>query len=186
MALLVGVSAAAGGSALAKEGKGRMYYRVGMRYAPSDLKLPPYDAGFVVVPLLVGWAIQAVADGLPAAEVGWRASILALFGRGAQLSDAGELGSQVVGQAARLRAGILNEGDLRDIIRASIDSTNSFNTDPARQEDGLRLRFPFDVAFDTSATDPRDWTVRYSRRNRWPKPRFSGSPAAGLQPIRGY
>ncbi len=33
---------------LAKEGKGRMYYRVGMRYAPRDLKLPPYDAGFVV------------------------------------------------------------------------------------------------------------------------------------------
>ena len=33
---------------LDKKGKGRMYYRVGMRYAPTDLKLPPYDAGFVV------------------------------------------------------------------------------------------------------------------------------------------
>ncbi|MEM6993321.1 MAG: alpha-2-macroglobulin family protein, partial [Myxococcota bacterium] len=33
---------------LDKKGKGRMYYRVGMRYAPRDLKLPPYDAGFVV------------------------------------------------------------------------------------------------------------------------------------------
>jgi len=33
---------------LAKEGKGRMYYRIGMRYAPRDLTLPPYDAGFVV------------------------------------------------------------------------------------------------------------------------------------------
>jgi uncharacterized protein YfaS (alpha-2-macroglobulin family) len=33
---------------LEKKGKGRMYYRVGMRYAPKDLKLPPYDAGFVV------------------------------------------------------------------------------------------------------------------------------------------
>ncbi len=33
---------------LTKTGKGRMYYRVGMRYAPRDLKLPPYDAGFVV------------------------------------------------------------------------------------------------------------------------------------------
>ena len=31
-----------------KQGKGRLYYRVGMRYAPRDLKLPPYDAGFVV------------------------------------------------------------------------------------------------------------------------------------------
>jgi uncharacterized protein YfaS (alpha-2-macroglobulin family) len=31
-----------------KQGKGRLYYRVGMRYAPRDLTLPPYDAGFVV------------------------------------------------------------------------------------------------------------------------------------------
>ncbi|MCA9706688.1 MAG: hypothetical protein KDK70_12625 [Myxococcales bacterium] len=33
---------------LTKTGKGRLYYRVGMRYAPRDLALPPYDAGFVV------------------------------------------------------------------------------------------------------------------------------------------
>jgi alpha-2-macroglobulin len=33
---------------LAKDGKGRLYYRVGMRYAPRDLKLPPLDAGFTV------------------------------------------------------------------------------------------------------------------------------------------
>jgi uncharacterized protein YfaS (alpha-2-macroglobulin family) len=33
---------------IAKQGKGRLYYRVGMRYAPRDLTLPPYDAGFVV------------------------------------------------------------------------------------------------------------------------------------------
>ncbi len=33
---------------LTKNGPGRMYYRIGMRYAPRDLKLPPYDAGFVV------------------------------------------------------------------------------------------------------------------------------------------
>ncbi|MBC8071297.1 MAG: hypothetical protein IAG13_23430, partial [Deltaproteobacteria bacterium] len=33
---------------LAKEGKGRMYYRVGMRYAPRDLTLAPLDAGFAV------------------------------------------------------------------------------------------------------------------------------------------
>jgi hypothetical protein len=33
---------------LAKEGKGRMYYRVGMTYAPADFKLPPADHGFAV------------------------------------------------------------------------------------------------------------------------------------------
>ena len=31
-----------------KEGEGRMYYRVGMQYAPSDLRPPPIDRGFVV------------------------------------------------------------------------------------------------------------------------------------------
>lgn len=38
----------AGDLVIAKEGKGRLYYRVGMRYAPSDLVLPPSDHGFVV------------------------------------------------------------------------------------------------------------------------------------------
>ncbi len=33
---------------LTKKGKGRLYYRVGMRYAPKDLELPARDAGFVV------------------------------------------------------------------------------------------------------------------------------------------
>jgi alpha-2-macroglobulin len=33
---------------IAKEGPGRLYYRVGMRYAPSDLVLEPADRGFVV------------------------------------------------------------------------------------------------------------------------------------------
>ena len=33
---------------LSKEGPGRLYYRLGLRYAPTDLKLPPYDAGFTV------------------------------------------------------------------------------------------------------------------------------------------
>ena len=47
------------------------------RYALGTLLLLGYDAGFVVVPLLVGWSIQAFADGLPAAEVGRRAAILA-------------------------------------------------------------------------------------------------------------
>ncbi len=31
-----------------KEGPGRLYYRVGMQYAPSDLRAPPIDRGFVV------------------------------------------------------------------------------------------------------------------------------------------
>ena len=33
---------------LSKEGPGRLYYRLGLRYAPTDLNLPPYDAGFTV------------------------------------------------------------------------------------------------------------------------------------------
>ncbi len=33
---------------LSKDGPGRLYYRLGMRYAPTDLKLPPYEAGFTV------------------------------------------------------------------------------------------------------------------------------------------
>ncbi|MDC0720403.1 Ig-like domain-containing alpha-2-macroglobulin family protein [Nannocystis bainbridge] len=33
---------------LQKEGKGRLYYRIGMRYAPTDLMMPPSDHGFVV------------------------------------------------------------------------------------------------------------------------------------------
>jgi len=33
---------------LSKEGDGRLYYRLGLRYAPTDLDLPPYEAGFAV------------------------------------------------------------------------------------------------------------------------------------------
>ena len=33
---------------LSKEGAGRLYYRLGLRYAPSDLDLEPLDMGFVV------------------------------------------------------------------------------------------------------------------------------------------
>ncbi|UCG25819.1 MAG: hypothetical protein JSW55_07475, partial [Chloroflexota bacterium] len=33
---------------LSKEGSGRLYYRLGMRYAPDDLDLDPLDMGFVV------------------------------------------------------------------------------------------------------------------------------------------
>lgn len=43
--------AAFGGSRdliLSKEGQGRLYYRLGLRYAPTDLSLDPLDMGFVV------------------------------------------------------------------------------------------------------------------------------------------
>ncbi len=33
---------------LAKDGPGRMYYRIGMQYAPKNLKLPPSEHGFTV------------------------------------------------------------------------------------------------------------------------------------------
>ena len=33
---------------LSKEGPGRLYYRLGLRYAPTDLDLPALDAGFTV------------------------------------------------------------------------------------------------------------------------------------------
>ncbi|MCB0047027.1 MAG: Ig-like domain-containing protein [Caldilineaceae bacterium] len=33
---------------IAKEGDGRLYYRLGLRYAPEDLELEPLDMGFVV------------------------------------------------------------------------------------------------------------------------------------------
>jgi hypothetical protein len=33
---------------LTKEGPGRLYYRMGMQYAPTDLQLPPLDRGFSV------------------------------------------------------------------------------------------------------------------------------------------
>jgi uncharacterized protein YfaS (alpha-2-macroglobulin family) len=33
---------------LSKEGPGRLYYRLGLRYAPTDLDLDPLDMGFVI------------------------------------------------------------------------------------------------------------------------------------------
>ena len=33
---------------IAKEGTGRLYYRIGMRYAPASLQLEPFDHGFTV------------------------------------------------------------------------------------------------------------------------------------------
>lgn len=33
---------------ISKEGPGRLYYRLGLRYAPTNLNLPPVDMGFVI------------------------------------------------------------------------------------------------------------------------------------------
>jgi hypothetical protein len=33
---------------ISKEGAGRLYYRMGLRYAPTDLQMDPLDMGFVV------------------------------------------------------------------------------------------------------------------------------------------
>ena len=33
---------------LSKDGPGRLYYRLGLRYAPTDLRLDPLDMGFIV------------------------------------------------------------------------------------------------------------------------------------------
>jgi hypothetical protein len=41
-------SASAQDLILSKEGPGRLYYRLGLRYAPTDLTLDPLDMGFVV------------------------------------------------------------------------------------------------------------------------------------------
>jgi alpha-2-macroglobulin len=37
-----------GSITISKEGDGRLYYRLGLKYAPSDLQLDPLDMGFVV------------------------------------------------------------------------------------------------------------------------------------------
>ncbi len=54
--------------ALVKEGAGRLYYRVGIRYAPKRIDLPPLDAGF-----LVRRAYSAVddADDVRRTPTGW-------------------------------------------------------------------------------------------------------------------
>ena len=51
MSYLVDESLGGGGTQnliLSKEGTGRLYYRLGLSYAPTDLKLDPLDMGFVV------------------------------------------------------------------------------------------------------------------------------------------
>ncbi len=47
---------------LQKDGEGRLYYRIGMRYAPLDLDLEPADRGFVVTR-----AYEAIAASVPMA-----------------------------------------------------------------------------------------------------------------------
>ena len=48
MSYLVNVPGTSQDLILSKDGPGRLYYRLGLRYAPTDLSLPPYDAGFTV------------------------------------------------------------------------------------------------------------------------------------------
>ena len=51
MAYLITDTLVAGGTQnliLSKEGSGRLYYRLGLIYAPTDMSLPPVDMGFVV------------------------------------------------------------------------------------------------------------------------------------------
>jgi alpha-2-macroglobulin len=51
MTYVLSETATGGGSQdfiISKEGPGRLYYRLGLRYAPTDLNLDPLDMGFVV------------------------------------------------------------------------------------------------------------------------------------------
>jgi uncharacterized protein YfaS (alpha-2-macroglobulin family) len=51
MSYVLSETASAGGTQdfiLSKEGPGRLYYRLGLRYAPTDLNLKPLEMGFVV------------------------------------------------------------------------------------------------------------------------------------------
>ena len=65
----------------------------------------------------------------------------------------------------RLRTGESDVDDLKGLIRSAINATSTFNDDPARLDDALELKFPFDVAFDTSAADPLNWKAVFSRSN---------------------
>jgi hypothetical protein len=55
---------------LAKEGAGRLYYRLGLRYAPRDLVLEPLDRGFVVERAYGG--VDDPADVRREADGSWR------------------------------------------------------------------------------------------------------------------
>jgi uncharacterized protein YfaS (alpha-2-macroglobulin family) len=53
-----------------KEGKGRLYYRIGMTYAPASLKLEPADYGFVVVREYEG--VDEKSDVVRQADGSWK------------------------------------------------------------------------------------------------------------------
>jgi uncharacterized protein YfaS (alpha-2-macroglobulin family) len=53
-----------------KDGKGRLYYRIGMTYAPSDLKLPAADHGFVVARRYE--AVDSPTDVVHQADGSWK------------------------------------------------------------------------------------------------------------------
>jgi uncharacterized protein YfaS (alpha-2-macroglobulin family) len=55
---------------IAKDGPGRLYYRVGMRYAPQDLRLAPLERGFSVVRRYAG--VDDPADVRQDADGTWR------------------------------------------------------------------------------------------------------------------
>jgi alpha-2-macroglobulin len=55
---------------IAKEGSGRLYYRIGMRYAPKDLKLGPSSNGFTVERVYEG--VDQPSDVQRAADGAWR------------------------------------------------------------------------------------------------------------------
>lgn len=59
------------------------------------------------------------------------------------------------------RAGIKSESDIRKEIQDAIEKTNEFNNDPARADDGLRLKDPFDVLQMTGPVS--SWQAIYKR-----------------------
>jgi hypothetical protein len=65
--------------------------------------------------------------------------------------------------ADTFRSGEQDAQGLRSLINDAIAATNAFNSDPARADDGLSLKFPFDV-LDTSGA-MENWTARYSRED---------------------
>ncbi len=70
MATLAEGGATAQNLILSKDGQGRLYYRLGLRYAPSDLSLPPLDAGFTVTRRYE--AVDDPADVVQDADGTWR------------------------------------------------------------------------------------------------------------------
>ena len=65
---------------------------------------------------------------------------------------------------AAFRAGRVSASGLQEQITNAIIATDTFNADPARQDDGLSMKFPFDV-LDTTSSDPGQWTARFNRTN---------------------